>query len=277
MSKRLRRPAAISLFLAPLLASLTVLSVSGCGGEGGQTITVTGSTTLLTMTEAAAQLYEKEHPGVRVLVQGGGSSAGVEAVSSGTADIGSASRDLKGEEEKLGLVDHAVAIDAIAIIVNPRNPVDGLGKSEAASIFRGRIANWKQVGGLDEEIVLVNRDEASGTREAFSKSVLDEKPFDKYAVILPGTGQVRSVVSDASAAIGYISVGFLTDEVKPLALDGVRPTQENVKARRYGVQRTLHYFTKGAAKGLAKDFIDFVLSPKIQKDIVAVEFVPIRD
>jgi len=260
-----------------LLASLAT-GLAGCGrNEAGETITITGSTTLLTMTEEAARMYEEEHPGVRVLVQGGGSSAGIEAVATGTSDIGTSSRDLKDDENKLGLIDTPVAIDAIALIVNRGNPVEGLTKDEAAAMFMGRIANWSRVGGKRQNVVLVNRDEASGTREAFSKEVLNEQAFDRYAVILPGTGQVRSVVSEAEAAIGYISVGFLTDEVKALALDGVAPTRQNVKAKRYGVQRTLHYFTKGPATGLAKDFIDFVLSPRVQKEIVGVEFIPVRE
>lgn len=264
------------LILVAALILCSVALLSGCSRrEARLTLNISGSTTLLTMTEAAGQLFEKEHPGVRVMVQGGGSSVGIEDVANGTADIGTSSRDLAEEEEGLGLVDHKVAIDAICIIVNPSNSVSNLTTDQASAIFRGKTTNWEQVGGEDAPIGLVNRDEASGTREAFWKKVLDKQGFDQYAVILPGTGQVRSVVASARDAIGYISIGFLTPEVKSLALSGVKPTKENVVAKRYGLSRGLHYFTKGEATGLAKEFIDFVLTAKVQEDIVGVEFVPV--
>lgn len=251
--------------------------LAGCNrASAAHTLAISGSTTILTMAEAAGQLYEQEHPGVRVLVQGGGSSVGIEDVSNGTSDIGTSSRDLADTEKNLGLVDHPVAIDAIAMIVNPSNPVSNLTTDQARAIFTGKSTNWKQVGGNDAGIVLVNRDEASGTREAFSKKILNQQPFDPYAAVLPGTGQVRSVVASAQDAIGYISIGFVTSDVKAVALSGVQPTKANVKAHKYGLQRTLHFFTKGPAKGLAADFIDFVLTPKVQKDIVGVEFIPIK-
>lgn len=267
--------------LAAMCVCVTVVAAAavlpGCSRtEARETLTISGSTTLLTMTEAAGQLYEKQHPGVRVLVQGGGSSAGIEDAANGTSDIGTSSRDLDDEEHNLGLVDHEVAIDAIALIVNPANPVSDLTTEQAKQIFEGKATSWGQVGGEDAPIVLVNRDEASGTREAFWKKVLDKGAFDKYAVILPGTGQVRSVVAGARNAIGYISVGFVTKDVKALRLNGIAPTKETVLANKYPVQRKLHFFTKGAAKGLAKGFIDFVLTPKVQEDIVGVEFVPVR-
>ncbi len=229
------------------------------------------------MTEAAGQLFEEKNPGVRVMVQGGGSSVGIEDAANGTADIGTSSRDLAEEEKDLGLVDHKVAIDAICIIVNPSNSVSNLTTEQAAGVFRGRVTSWNQVGGDDSPIVLVNRDEASGTREAFWKKMLDKQPFDRYAVILPGTGQVRSVVANARDAIGYISVGFVTDDVKTVSISGVSPTKGNVVAKKYGLSRSLHYFTKGDPKGLAKQFIDFVLSSQVQEEIVGVEFVPVNE
>ncbi len=260
------------------LAALAVLAaaaaLSGCSrSEKSETLTLSGSTTLLTMSEAAGQLFEKEHPGVRVLVQGGGSSAGIEDVSHGASDIGTSSRDLADTEKGLGLVDHPVAIDAICIIEHPDNPVSNLTTDQVRAIFKGRVANWNRVGGANAPVLVVNRDEASGTREAFSKKVLDKQPFDPHAAVLPGTGQVRSFVASAPDAIGYISVGFVTDDVKAVSLAGVAPTRANVVAKKYGLSRTLHYFTKGEARGLAKEFIAFVLSPRVQKEIVSVEFV----
>jgi len=221
------------------------------------------------------------HPDATVLVSGLGSSAGIEAVSAGTADIGTSSRDLKPEEKNLGLVDTPIAYDGIAVIVSPTNPVDGLTLQQLQDIFSGKITNWKQVGGQDRSIDLVNRDEASGTREAFSKIVMKDAKFDPRAAVLPGTGQVRDVVARAPGAIGYISIGFVEPRftsvmVKALAIDGVQPTEKNVANKSYPVGRVLHFFTKGAASGLTKEFNDFVLSDAIQKGVVVdAGFIPV--
>ena len=185
-----------------------------------------------------------------MLVSGVGSSAGIEAVSAGTADIGTSSRDLKSEEAELGLVDTPIAYDGIAVIVSPENPVSGLTKEQLQAIFAGQIKNWSEVGGADRPIDLVNRDEASGTREAFKKIIMGDVPFDPSAAVLPGTGQVRDVVARAPGAIGYISAGFVAPrfnnvEVKALEVDGVAPTRRT-SGRGVPVGRTLHFFTKGS-------------------------------
>ncbi|HEY5548595.1 MAG TPA: phosphate ABC transporter substrate-binding protein [Coriobacteriia bacterium] len=257
------------------------LTLVGCGrsGSGSQTsLTVTGSTTLLPIAEVAAEDFMVANPEKRILVAGVGSSAGIESVSNGTSDIGTSSRDLKPEETKLGLIDSKVALDAIAVIVNLDNPVTSLTTSQVADIFAGTIKNWREVGGPDLEIGLVNRDEASGTREAFSKLVLKGGDFDPTAAVLPGTGQVRSVVAQAPIAIGYISLGFVDKSVKALIIDGVAPNPETVAAGTYPVSRVLHFFTKGEPAGLAKEYIDFVLSAKIQNAVVRdAGFLPIAD
>jgi len=237
---------------------------------------VTGSTTILPIAEVAAEDYHAANPDQDVLVSGVGSSAGIENVSSGTSDIGTSSRELKDEELDLGLVDTPVAYDAIAVIVNPSNPVTSLTTAQVKAIFQGEITNWREVGGLDMEIGLVNRDEASGTREAFGKIVLDKERFDPTAVILPGTGQVRSVVAQEPRAIGYISLGFVTSGVKALMVDGVVASEKTVVNGEYPIQRVLHMFTKGAPTGLAKQYMDFVLSADIQESVVRdAGFIPI--
>jgi phosphate transport system substrate-binding protein len=211
-----------------------------------------------------------------VLVAGIGSSAGIESVANGIAQIGTSSRDLKPEEAPLGLVDTKIALDAIAVIVNPANPVDSLTTTQVAQIFEGRIKNWNQVGGPDLEIGLVNRDEASGTREAFTKLVLKGGDFDPAAAVLPGTGQVRSVVAQSKIAVGYISLGFVDKSVKALTIDGVTPDEQTVANGTYPISRLLHFFTKGQPTGLAKRYIDFVLSPAVQDEVVRdAGFLPI--
>lgn len=261
--------------------ALSGLALAGCRGGGVASTTqlrVQGSTTIQPIAEMAKEMYEAAHPGVTVFVAGVGSSAGIESVVSGSSEIGTSSRDLKPEEGSLGLVDTPIAHDAIAVIVNPGNPVNGLTKAQVAAIFEGRITNWEELGGPDLEIGIVNRDEASGTREAFSKIVLDKRPFDPTAAVLPGTGQVRFVVAQAQGAIGYISVGFVDSTVKALAIDGVEPTEENITDKTYPISRLLHFLTKGEPQGLAKEFLAFVLSPEVQETVVReAGFLPIGE
>lgn len=255
-----------------------MLPLAGCSGKGTaeNRVIVTGSTTIQPIAEVAAEEYMAANPDTAILVSGVGSSAGIENVSNGTSDIGTSSRELKDEEKDLGLTDTPIAYDAIAIIVNPSNPVTNLTKAQAKDIFQGTITNWKEVGGPDLEIGIVNRDEASGTREAFAKIVLNKERFDPNAVILPGTGQVRSVVAQAPSAVGYISLGFVTDDVKAIAVDGVEASEATVISGEYPVQRLLHFFTVGEPKGLAKKYIEYVLSANVQETVVRdAGFIPI--
>jgi phosphate transport system substrate-binding protein len=267
-----------------LLACVLVLAaavLAGCARSSKSAttqLTVTGSTTILPIAEVAADDFMASHPGTRVLVSGVGSSAGIESVSNGTCDIGTSSRELAPEETTLGLVDTKIARDAIAVIVNPENPVTSLTTSQVADIFAGKITNWRGVGGPDLAIGLVNRDEASGTRDAFSKLVLKGGDFDPTAAVLPGTGQVRSVVAQSASAVGYISLGFVDKTVKALTIDGVTPSEKTVADKTYPLSRVLHFFTKGAPKGLAKAYIDYVLSADIQEKVVRdAGFLPITE
>jgi phosphate transport system substrate-binding protein len=260
---------------------LPVLLLSGCSANSGQSkteLTVTGSTTILPIAEVAAEMFHAQHADLSVLVSGVGSSAGIESVTKGTSDIGTSSRELTPQELTLGLVDTPVAFDAIAVIVNPANPVKALTQKQAADIFEGKVTNWNQVGGPDEPIGLVNRDEASGTRDAFSKIVLAGAAFDSRAAVLPGTGQVRAVVADSVTAVGYISLGFVDKSVKAVSIEGIQPTEKTVADGTYPVSRVLHFFTKGKPSGLAKQYIDFVLSSTIQDKVVRdAGFLPIAE
>ena len=267
------------------LAVLAVASLVGCsnGGQPSNKVIVSGSTTILPIAEQSAESFMKSNPDTNILVSGLGSSAGIEAVSAGTANIGTSSRDLKPEEQSLGLVDTPIAYDGIAVIVSPENPVAGLTKQQLQDIFAGKITNWREVGGQDRPIELVNRDEASGTREAFNKLVMGTAGFDTAAAVLPGTGQVRDVVARAVGAVGYISAGFVeprfTDiRVKAISVDGIAPTEQNIASAKYPIGRTLHFFTKGAPTGLTKKYVDYVLSDAVQKGVVVdAGFIPIAE
>lgn len=264
---------------AAVLVLALALFASGCTGSAhplGRKVLVSGSTTIMPIAEVAAEMFQEEHPDGAVLVSGMGSSAGIESVSNGSSDIGTSSRELKAQERDLGLVDTPIAYDAIAVIVNRDNPVTSLTRDQVRDIFSGTITNWSELGGPDLEIGLVNRDEASGTREAFKKIVMRDADFDRGAVVLPGTGQVRAVVADVPGAIGYISLGFVNDEVRKVTIDGVVPSESTVVSGEYPVQRTLHFYTKGAPSERAAAYIDFVLSPGVQDTVVRdAGFIPI--
>jgi phosphate transport system substrate-binding protein len=262
---------------ALLVIILATALLTGCAHPSAKTqVSVTGSTTVQPIAEVAADDFMAAHPSTRVLVSGVGSSAGIEAVSKGTCDIGTSSRELAPAEKSLGLVDTPIARDAIAVIVNPSNPVASLTTSQVADVFTGKITNWRQLGGPDLPIGLVNRDEASGTRDAFSKLVLKGADFDPTAAVLPGTGQVRSVVAQSVSAIGYISLGFVDKSVKALVVDKITPSEQTVADGTYPLSRVLHFLTKGAPKGLVKQYIDYVLSAPVQDKVVRdAGFLPI--
>lgn len=276
---RASRRRRLAAFAAVALILFAGFGLTGCGDDSeSKTLTVAGSTTVLPIAESAAEDF-KENTGTSVLVSGLGSSAGIEAVSNGTADIATSSRALTEEEEQTDLVATVVAHDGIAVIVNDDNPVDNLSLEQLRDIYAGKITNWSEVGGEDLKIQVVNRDEASGTREAFKKLVMQGVSFDRTAAILPGTGQVRDVVSRTPGAIGYISIGFVDSEfttstVKSLSIDGVAATEANVENGTYPISRELYFFTKGEATGAAKDYIDYVLSDNMAQVIRDAGYIP---
>ena len=243
-----------------MLALACSLVMSGCSGSGeSQTLTVAGSTTVLPIAEMAAEGYEQQ-TGTKVLVSGLGSSAGIEAVTNGTADIATSSRELTAAESEHELVATVIAHDGIAVIVNPDNPVSGLTTDQLRDIYAGKITNWSEVGGPDLAIQVVNRDEASGTREAFRTIVMGDASFDRSAAVLPGTGQVRDVVSRTPGAIGYI--------------DGVQATEDNVETGAYPISRDLYFFTNGDPQGEAYGYISYVLSDEMDQTIRDAGYIP---
>jgi phosphate transport system substrate-binding protein len=260
-----------------------LLPLAGCssGSSSGDTsgqLTVAGSTTVLPIAEQAAESFETK-TGCHVLVSGLGSSAGIEAVINGTADIASSSRDLTDDERSHDLVSTVIAHDGIAVIVNESNGVAGLTMDQLRAIYSGQITNWKEVGGEDLAIQVVNRDEASGTREAFRSIVMGDTSFDRSAAVLPGTGQVRDVVSRTPGAIGYISIGFVesanaTTQVRSVPIDGVDATEANVESGAYPISRELYFFTNGDPTGEAYDYIQYVLSDDMAQTIRDAGYIP---
>ncbi len=239
-----------------------------------------GSTTVLPIAEIAAEKY-KDISSVSVLVSGLGSSAGIEAAMAGTCDIATSSRDLTPEEAAQDLVKIPIAHDGIAVIVHPSNRVENLTLDQLQKIYSGQIQNWSEVGADDLPILLVNRDEASGTREAFKSIVMKTSPFDLSAAVLPGTGQVRDVVSRTPGAIGYISIGFVETpfaktNVKALQVEGKNPTDDAIAQGIYPISRDLYFFTTSHPSNEATNFIDFVLSNEMATTIRDAGYLPIE-
>ncbi|WP_235809609.1 phosphate ABC transporter substrate-binding protein [Methanofollis ethanolicus] len=276
----------ISLLAVPLLALLLIATLfAGCTGDGGdttpETISVTGSTTVLPIAQKAAEAYMDTHQQADIQVSGGGSSVGVQAVGEGTADIGMASRDLKDSEKQKypDLVQHVVARDGIAVIVHPSNTVETITTAQAKAIYQGAITNWKEIGGPDMAVVVVGRDSASGTREFFQEAVMNKEDFVPTQLEKNSNGAVKQTIAQTPGAIGYVGLGYIDDTVKALSVDvngtTVEPTVAAVVSGDYPIARSLNMFTKGEATGLAKEYLDFILSPEGQTIVEEEGFVPV--
>jgi phosphate transport system substrate-binding protein len=226
-------------------------------------ITVAGSTSVEPFAELLAEEYMIRHPQSHIYVQGGGSTAGIEAVRSHAAHIGMSSRSLLGKEKSLQAV--TIARDAIAIIVHPENPVQGLPLVKVRDVFSGKLKNWEELGGQNHPIVLVTREEGSGTREAFQKLVMGEEEISLESLVQDSNGAIRQVVAGDQNAVGYISLGLVNEKVKGLNISGVEPSVKNVESGRYHLIRPFLFVFNSEPSGEAKVFLDFVMSPEAQK------------
>ena len=238
-------------------------------------ISMVGSTSMEKLANALSEAFMEEYPEVTVTAEFVGSGAGIEAVTNGTADIGNSSRSLKDEEKAAGVVENVVAIDGIAVCVDPANEVADLTKEQLTNIYNGTVTNWKEVGGADEPIIVIGREAGSGTRGAFEELV-DLKDACKYANELDSTGAVIAKVASTPGAIGYASLDALDDSVKALSLEGVEATAENIKAGNYFLSRPFVMATKGEISeqnDLVQAWFDFVLGDEGQQ--VASEVGPI--
>jgi phosphate transport system substrate-binding protein len=296
----MKQPVTISGFLqrrtvvAVLLIAVVTASLlgSGCIGitdndqETGGTsaspleLQVSGSTTVLPIAEECARVFMEQRQGDKVYPMGGGSSHGIKSVADGTVDIGTASRDLKGSEEEAcpGLVMHGVAKDGVAVVVHPENQINDLTIEQLQGIYTGEITNWQAVGGADSRIMVVSREEGSGTRDCFEQTVM--KPvgdeITDYALILGSNGQIRTTIAGNKAGIGFISLGYIDSSVEAVALDGVSPTVETVRSGEYAISRTLWMITDGEPDEDERAFLDFVLSKEGQRIVSDVHFIPVN-
>lgn len=276
----------ISILAAAMLAASIV---TGCGGNNTQTqtpqdnqkttenatVSTDGSTSMEKVIGYLSEAYMEENSGVKVTYNPTGSGAGIQAVSEGRCDIGLSSRDLK-DDEKSTLEGTVVAIDGIAIIVNPQNGVEDLTVEQIGKIYKGEITNWSEVGGSDGPIVLIGREAASGTRDGF-ESITGTKDSCKYAQELTSTGDVIQTVSGNPNAIGYASLAAVKDTVKVLKVEGVSPSKATIQDKTYKIQRDFVLVTpKGKElSAAAQKFFDYATSKDADDLIEKAGAIPV--
>jgi phosphate transport system substrate-binding protein len=263
----------ISKVFSWLLIILLIIPVNLSCQRSKAGITVAGSTSVQPFAELLAEEYMSHHPQSHIYVQGGGSTAGIEAVMNRAANIGMSSRNLTDGEKTLYTV--TIAKDAIAIIVHPQNPIQDLPLEQIHEVFSGKIKNWKELKGSSHSIVLVTREEGSGTRESFQKFVMGKEDINLGALVQDSNGAVRQVVASNHHAIGYISLGLVNEQVKTLKISGVEPDLTNIEEGKYTLVRPFLFAFNEEPTGEAKSFLEFVLSPLAQKLLFKEGLVPV--
>jgi phosphate transport system substrate-binding protein len=254
-----------------------LLFCGGCKESKGRPVNVIGSTSIQPFAELLAEEFQKIDSNESVDVQGGGSTAGIQAIANGIADIGMCSRSLK-DEEKIVDTPIEIAKDGLAIVVHKSNPVHNLTLEQVQMLFSGQVQNWRQLGGMDLPVRLIMREEGSGTREAFIKLVMGKTPASRKALVQESNGSVRELVRLDPAAVGYVSAGLVGAELKALHVEGIEPSAEQVRDGNYKLSRPfLFVIRKGVhLRPEAQKFIDFVLSDEGQKILESEGLVRIR-
>ena len=263
-----------------LIGSLAVGcgSSDGSGGQDSSKVTISGSTSVGPVVEILGEDFESKNEGISIEVQQIGSSAGIKNAIEGTSQIGMASRYLKDEEKAKGIEENIVAIDGIAVITNKNNEVKDLTLEQVKDIYTGKITNWKEVGGKDAPIVVVSREDGSGTRDGFQENVgFESEELTKDAQISDGSGNIKSTVEGNENAIGYISFGYVDDNVNALTIDGVELTTENIKNNTYAIARPFLFVSK--EDNISEEgtkFIEYILSDEGQKIVEEKGFISVN-
>lgn len=245
-------------------------------GEKG-IIRISGGTAHIPVMKEAAKRIMTVNPDINITIAGGGSGVGIKQVGEGLVDIGNSGRKPTPDEiSRYGLHLFLWAIDGVAPVVNPANPVRKISRENLQKAFTGEISNWKELGGTDQRINVYTRDEASGTREVFFEKALQKRKITPSANVVVSNGAMKSAIAGDPYGIGYVSVGHIDNTVTGLILDGVAPTTDNVKNGAYPVARGLYSNTKQAPKGLTAKFLEYLLTPEGQQIISASGFIPAK-
>lgn len=260
--------------------------LTGCGGgdqaaqkaatELSGKISASGSTALLPLLKPAQEEFQAKNAQVTVNIAGGGSFTGMNQVAEGAVDIGNSDVNLPDDYKDKGLVDHKVVVEPFVFIVDPANGVDSITRDQAVAILTGKITNWKEVGGADQQITLIHRAKSSGSRATISDVVLKGAAFTDDAVIQDSNGAVRAGVASTPGAIGYVDAPYADSTVKVLKFDGVEYTAANIIDGKYPIYGYGHMYTKGEPTGAVKAFIEYVMSDEFQNSQVEkLGFIPI--
>jgi len=248
----------------------------------GKKIVMEGSTTVLPIAQIAAEIFMDNNPNVDISVRGGGSGVGITSIIEGTCDIANASRAMKDIEMQKAVgrgrapKAFVVAMDGIAVILNPSNSVAGLTKKQLKDIYTGKISDWSKVGAGKGKIVVISRDSASGTFEAFNELALDKQKVRRDALMQASNQAIANIVAKTPQAIGYVGLGYITDSVKAIPINGIIADKKTVLSGKYPLSRPLFMYTNGVPTGLVKDFIDFIMSEDGQKLVEEEGFVGLK-
>ncbi|OGW81100.1 MAG: hypothetical protein A3C47_00875 [Omnitrophica bacterium RIFCSPHIGHO2_02_FULL_51_18] len=279
-----------SIFTWALLAAMPLSVVFAKQGS----LQIKGSDTMVNLVQAWAEAYMEKYPDLFIAVTGGGSGTGIAALLNGTCDVAMSSRNITPKEmdlaAKKGIApkEYKVALDGLAVVVHPSNPVSELTLDELAGIFTGHITNWKDAGGLDQRIVVLSREVNSGTHVYFKEHVLrkgnskSKEEFSADALLLPSSQAIADEITQNPAAIGYYGMGYIGKDHKAVSIakdagaEAVDPTEEDVISGRYPISRPLFIYTNGEPNEQTRRFLDFILSDEGQKIVLSMDFVPFQ-
>ena len=246
-----------------LLVFLLALGCSSKGTSRSHSLTIAGSTSVQPFAEKLAEIYMDMNPKLVINVQGGGSTAGIKACREKAAQIGTSSRELHPDESDLTKI--IIAKDGIAVIVHQQNPITDISLEQLKGIFSGKIRSWSRLGWVDKPIYFVNREEGSGTRDAFENLVMKKGEISDEALVQDSNGSVREIIANNPQAIGYISFGIINHQVKALAVNSIIPNVTTIKDNQYTLTRPFIFVLPGQPTALARQFVDFVLSREGQQ------------
>ncbi|MCH4008799.1 phosphate ABC transporter substrate-binding protein PstS family protein [Companilactobacillus sp.] len=257
-----------------------VFVLTGCkGSQGQQTITAVGSSAAQPLVELAGEEFTQNNPNQFVNVQGGGTGTGLSQIQQGAVDIGDS--DLFAEQksgiDSSKLIDHRICAVGMVPVVNKNVSVDTLTLKQLRQIFSGEITNWKQVGGEDLPITIINRADGSGTRAAFQADVMGNAQFVR-AQEQDSSGMVRQIVDNTKGSISYLAMPYLNNTVKTMKIDNVKPTIENIQNNKWKIWSYEHLYTNGEPTGMTKEFLDYIMTTHIQNNVVKkLRYVPIKE